>query len=88
MAKLLHLIHSDWQFGIDNLGHFPLGFFLSNLDSRHLKWPWSCQKLTNFKSNYNMSKEMSQGVLSPNLTEKNPMGSVLNCQFQITNHYG
>ena len=35
-----------------------------------LKWPWSCQKLTNVKNGHNKSWHMPQGVLCPNLTKK------------------
>ena len=34
-----------------------------------LKWLCSCQKLAYFKSDYKMSQEMSEAVLSPNLTK-------------------
>ena len=35
-----------------------------------LKWPWNHQKLTYVKSDHKMSSEMSQAVLSLNLTKK------------------
>ena len=59
---------------------FFMFFLKAPVFEKLLKWPWSCQKLTNFKIDQKGSYNMSLGVLGSNLT-KNSSG---NCPKIVT----
>ena len=47
-----------------------INFLKASFFDKLLEWPWSRQKLTYFKIGHKMSQEMSQAVLSPDLTKE------------------